>query len=661
MRLKAHLATGVCALALALAASATGDFAAKAETALDYHAVAPGKDIAPFSVPAAKEPHLNQQQLVAALRKKVKYVFVIYQENRSFDSYFATFPGVNGIYSRPADETPGFNQPIMNVDGSMGVVHPFRIGPAEFAADTDDIDHSHTLTVAKMNTKSGVPAMDHFSLVEETKYSPKGNPSLMAKQFGELAMAHEDCDTVPLLWRFADRFALFDNVFEQMTGPSTPGNLSIIAAQTGASQWAQHPDQATKGNGEHGMGVPVVNDADPYWGSQLDKSAEKMPVNPGDFKGTPAKEYDTQENLTFPTIQLSLKGKTLPKVTDEDTDKKGDLDDISEDIPFIAKAGHAPVAFGWYEEGYDHESTDKGPIDATGHHASYIAHHNGPQYFGYVANNKSMKKELHGLGDFFADVGNKALPNDGGVFFVKGGYQNTLGLKPADPDPKVQKNFIGDDDHPAYSDARISEIMVASAVNKIAASPYWKDSAIIITWDDSEGDYDHVRPNVRGRGPDGSIITNGPRVPLMVISPFSRTHQVVHAHGSQSSVVKFIDTVFDLPALAKLPAELKARELGKREFGLANMGPDDAITPDVSDLTSAFDPARLTGAAAPLPASYAQTPSAMLTTAIDENVASCKTIGIVPVDKVLNITNEIPADFNPRPKTNPTPVEPAAK
>jgi len=64
----------------------------------------------------------------------------------------------------------------------------------------------------------------------------------------------------------------------------------------------------------------------------------------------------------------------------------------------------------------------------------------------------------------------------------------------------VQKNFLGDDDHPAYSDAQISEAMVAEAINKIANSPYWSQCAIIITWDDSEGDYDHVQPPLRTYG-----------------------------------------------------------------------------------------------------------------------------------------------------------------
>ena len=112
--------------------------------------------------------------------------------------------------------------------------------------DTDDVDHSHPLIVAKMDWNSGVPAMDHLALTEERKFSPTGNPSLKAKQMGKLAMAYEDCDTVPLIWRYASRFVLFDHFFQEMTGPSTLGNISIIAAQTGQTQWALHPDEGTR-------------------------------------------------------------------------------------------------------------------------------------------------------------------------------------------------------------------------------------------------------------------------------------------------------------------------------------------------------------------------------------------------------------------------------
>ena len=603
----------------------------------------------------AHEPRLSQPQLIAALRRRVKYVFVIYQENRSFDSYFGTFPGADGLFSKPAAQTPGFNEALIGTDGVPGTIHPFRIGPKEFAADTDDIDHSHALLVAKMDVANGAPRMDRFAVTEERKYSPAGNPSLAAKQFGELAMAYEDCDTVPFLWRYANRFVLFDRVFQTMTGPSTPGNLAIIAAQTGDTQWALHPDEAYKGNGNSGPGEPVENDSDPLSGSPKDTSAHKLPVSPADYTG--AHPYGVQINQTYASLPLTLAGRGIGAVSKADADPADDLADIGRDIPAIVHAGHAGVGWDWYEEGFDHEPTDPAatdPTDANGLHASYIAHHNGPQYFGYVANNPKMAAHLKGLGDFFGDVEDGKLP-PGGLFYVKGGYRNIAGLKPADPDPKVQKAFLGDDDHPAYSDAQISQALVARAVNAIAASKYWAQSAIVITWDDSEGDYDHVPPPIRHHGPDGSVTGDGPRVPLIVISPYARAHTISHVQGSQASVVKFADTLFGLPPLASLPDERAGVAAGLARLHQAGLGPDDSRT-DVGDLTAAFDPARLTGKAAPLPASYATIPAATVAALPQSSGFGCKAIGIVPTDYAQGVANDVPADFNPRPHTLPTDV-----
>ncbi|MDE3076552.1 MAG: phosphoesterase, partial [Chloroflexota bacterium] len=274
--------------------------------------------------------------------------------------------------------------------------------------------------------------------------------------------------------------------------------------------------------------------------------------------------------------------------------------------------------------------------------------------FGYVANNPQITSNLHGLQDFFTAVNQETLPSAGGVFYVKGGYKNIFGLKPADPDPTVQKNFLGDDDHPAYSDAQISEALVAKTVNAIANSPYWAQSAIVLTWDDAEGDYDHVPPPDRGLGPDNSVITDGPRVPLIVISPYARTNFIAHDVGDHGSVVKFVDAVFGLEPLAQLPDEIKARQLGQQQFGQSDFGPDDAITANVSDLLAAFDPARLSGAVAPLPGSYAAIPDGIVNTLPQSSGYGCKDIGVTPVDAALGIENHMPADFNPRPKTNPT-------
>ncbi len=591
----------------------------------------------------------SDAQRLALLQRAVKYVFVIYQENRSFDSYFGTFPGAEGLYSHVPAEPPGFDQPLLDLDGTPTTVRPFRIGPAQFAADTDDVDHAHSRIVAKMHVVAGTPRMDAFALTEERKASPTGNPSLAAKQMGELTMAHEDCDTVPFLWQYANRFVLFDHVFQEMTGPSTPGNLAIMAAQTGITQALLHPQDVVAGSGDRGAGVPVVDDADPFWGSPSDPSPDKLPVNAHDFPG-----YETQINLTFASLPLTLEGADLGAVARADRDAARDLPDVLADVAQISRTGaRTPVPWGWYEEGYDREpSDDDGPLDAGGLHASYVTHHNGPQYFGYVANNPQMRAHLHGLADFYDTVDRHALPA-GGLYYIKGGYRNLRRMVPADPDPKVRKNFAGDDDHPGYSDAQISEAMVAETVNRIARSPYWSQSAIVLTWDDSEGDYDHVPPPVRTTVPGEGIINDGPRVPLIVISPFAKQHAVVSAAGDQASVVRFVDRLFGLEPLAELPDELRADALGRQRYGGAFYGPLDGPQSGVTDLLGAFDDERLAGTRPPLPPDAALIPDAVVRTLPPDGGSGCRALGIVPTDVRLGIRNDIPADFNPRPKTNP--------
>ncbi|HUN40608.1 MAG TPA: hypothetical protein VMU81_09980 [Acetobacteraceae bacterium] len=83
------------------------------------------------------------------------------------------------------------------------------------------------------------------------------------------------------------------------------------------------------------------------------------------------------------------------------------------------------------------------------------------------------------------------------------------------------------------------------------------------------------------------------------------------------------------------------------------MGPFDAETPDVTNLFSAFDQARLNGEAPPIPAAYATVPASWTTELPAQTGADCRMIGVVPTNVQLHIANPIPPDFNPRPKTNP--------
>ena len=65
-------------------------------------------------------------------------------------------------------------------------------------------------------------------------------------------------------------------------------------------------------------------------------------------------------------------------------------------------------------------------------------------------------------------------------------------------------------------------------------------SFIVITWDDAEGDYDHVQPPIVNIGPDKTALSFGPRVPLIMISPYAKLGYVSSQQGSHSSVVKFV-------------------------------------------------------------------------------------------------------------------------
>ena len=527
--------------------------------------------------------------LVSLARAKIKHVFVIYQENRSFDSYFGTFPGAENLAS-PLAQSHGFRQfdPI-----DKRYITPFRIA----AANTSDVDHSRPSLVAKADGG----AMDRFVAVEETLALARGKNRHDAARLGALTMAHEDCDTVPFLWKYASTFALFDHFFQGMYGPSTPGNIDLIAAQTGQTQWARHPLERDDPN-DTGVGEPVVDDLDPFMGPY-----------PGDKPGGGGAQLDQ----TYATLMLTLSGRDA-------TNARIDSDDVKDDIASLASMGKPAIPWGWYQEGF-------GTANAPG--GSFSAHHDAPQYFGYLRLNDYFWRGVHDLGDLEPALENGTL-GDRGVVFIKGGLRNRYGWKPADGSAFVQQNFLGDDDHPGYSDSHISESFVARNVNAIARSTYWNDSVILIVWDDSEGDYDHVPPPVFETCPDGDPCGDGPRVPAIVISPFAKSHAIVPSPADHASFAKFLGAVFDLPALASLPDEAKYMP----------MGPRDA-NPQLDNLLDALDPARLNGSVAPIAASAAEIP--------DDDVAafppkvSCSTLGISPV-KVPG-EEHIPTGFSPLP------------
>ena len=136
-------------------------------------------------------------------------------------------------------------------------------------------------------------------------------------------------------------------------------------------------------------------------------------------------------------------------------------------------------------------------------------------------------------------------------------------------------------DHAMYTDGS-GPSWVASIVNAIGTSQYWTDTAIIITWDDWGGWYDHQPPP--------RIFNSyeyGFRVPLIVVSPYAKAAYISHVNHDFGSILKFVEGV----------------------FGLSTVGPDDGYADSrADDLSDCFDfnqsPLPFTPLAAPLKAQY---------------------------------------------------------
>ena len=104
----------------------------------------------------------------------------------------------------------------------------------------------------------------------------------------------------------------------------------------------------------------------------------------------------------------------------------------------------------------------------------------------------------------------------------------------------------GVSDHAPWSICE-GENWLSTQISAVMNGPLWNSTAIFLTWDDFGGFYDHVAPL-----PQKDQFGVGPRVPLIVISPYAKSHNVSHTEYEFSSVLKFMEKRFGLPALNPL-------------------------------------------------------------------------------------------------------------
>ena len=98
-------------------------------------------------------------------------------------------------------------------------------------------------------------------------------------------------------------------------------------------------------------------------------------------------------------------------------------------------------------------------------------------------------------------------------------------------------------EHPPNSTCQ-GENWTVQQLNALMQGPDWGTSAVFLTWDDFGGFYDHVAP------PPVDIYGLGPRVPLLIISPYAQPGYISHTQYEFSSVLKFIEDDFGLTPLS---------------------------------------------------------------------------------------------------------------
>ena len=417
----------------------------------------------------------------------IKHLVVIFQENVSFDHYFGTYPNAANPAGEPSftpsPRTPGVNglsEDLLTMNPNSA--NPFRLDRSqELICDQD-----HDYTPEQQAFDGGL--MDMFP--QFTGGCPEKN----------LTMGYYDGNTVTGLWNYAQHFAMSDNSFNTTFGPSTPGALNLVSGQTHGAIPATLADITENGT--------VYGDADPTYDDCS--------------KGSTVAMAPTDTNVGD---MLNAKGLT----------------------------------WGWFQGGFAPTSTSGGKAVCGSSHknvggetvADYSAHHEPFNYYQSTSNphhlppssleeigKQDQANHQYDLSDFYIALQRHELP---AVSYLKAAkYQ---------------------DGHAGYSDPQDEQEFITHVLNELQRSPDWSSTAVVIAYDDSDGFYDHVMPPIVNSSASAQDALNGsgkcgngtpaggyedrcgygPRLPLLVVSPWAKRNYVDHTITDQSSILRFVE------------------------------------------------------------------------------------------------------------------------
>jgi phospholipase C len=419
----------------------------------------------------------------------IKHLVVIFNENRSFDHYFGTYPNalnpegepvfeparntprdVNNLLSNPALLE---NNPNLNPANGTGASNPFRLDRTQ--ANTADQSHNYTKEQqADDNGKN-----DLFPL--DVGRGTNGG----AGAFGTTGqvMGYFDGNTVTGLWNYAQNFAMSDNAYTDTFGPSTPGLLNMWSGQTNGAVFTvpggTPPTPATLLS--NGIAVPnsdnsltLITDIDP-----------------------------TGDVCSSPSLQVQMKSKNI-----------GDL------------LNAANIPWGSFVGGFNLQTQNENGSTGcrfnnpgqTGGRSSiteafgatisdYVPHHIWFQYFASTAN------PTHARPTSTKAIGFTKVPGTNKIDPANHAYDLADFTTALDAGNFPAVSFIKmaafQDGHPGNSDPLDEQTALVNLINRLQQQPEWKDTAVIFTYDDSDGQYDHVAPTITSPSFSAADFVNG--------------------------------------------------------------------------------------------------------------------------------------------------------
>ena len=477
------------------------------------------------------------------LSKAIKHIVVIYDENISYDHYFGTYPNAtnqDGTTFTAAPGTPSSNNYVSNpslltsnpnfenasTNGANGETNPYRLSYAQGAA-TASQNHSYG---------PEQEAQDNGSMDLYPKYVGTADSSSYPNSSGSnatpwLNLGYYDGNVTTAVWNYAQHYAMSDASFGTDFGPSTNGAINVISGQTnGVGSKTGSSNLIADGQG----GYTLYGDDDPYG--------------------------DTCSTKTGTTVQMT--GKNI-----------GDL---------LNTAG---LTWGAFMGGFDLNivnsngttgclrSTIGKSQAATGSAAygDYIQHHAWFQYYASTAN------YLHTRPASIAVIGTAADtatgPNSTTVANHQYDSKDFFAALAAGNLPAVSflKAPAYQDAHAGYSNPLDEQAWISGVINTLQQTQFWPNTAVFIAYDDSDGWYDHVyqsalngsfttqdflngsgkcgasgtTPVLSGPNSNGAPVQGrcglGPRLPLMVISPWAKANYIDHTVVNQTSITRFIE------------------------------------------------------------------------------------------------------------------------